>query len=171
MTTEEALDVVSRVFWFSLEFGVLRERGEVRAYGAGLLSSYGEIEEFRSAELRPLDIGAMATQAYDITHYQPVLFCAESFEQVEEVVGGVRSDRTARTTRLRGARDRRRPTRESAARGLYGRNGRSISVDSTTAVRERRIAGFSRSRSSSPSRCTVLSARTSRIALASPATV
>ena len=67
---------------------MLREDGEVRAYGAGLLSSYGEIEEFRSAELRPLDIAAMATQAYDITHYQPVLFCAESFEQVEEVVGG-----------------------------------------------------------------------------------
>ena len=30
----------------------------------------------------------METQAYDITHYQPVLFCAESFEHVEEVVGG-----------------------------------------------------------------------------------
>ena len=88
VTSEEALDVVSRVFWFSLEFGVLREDGAVRAYGAGLLSSYGEIEEFRSADLRPLDIAAMATQAYDITHYQPVLFCAESFEHVEEVVGG-----------------------------------------------------------------------------------
>ena len=88
MTSEEALDVVSRVFWFSLEFGVLREDGEVRAYGAGLLSSYGEIEEFRSAELRPLDVARDGDQAYDITHYQPVLFCAESFEQVEEVVGG-----------------------------------------------------------------------------------
>ena len=88
MTSEETLDVLSRVFWFTLEFGVLREDGELRAYGAGLLSSYGEIEEFRSAELRPLDVHAMATQPYDITHYQPVLFCAEGFEQVEEVVGG-----------------------------------------------------------------------------------
>ncbi len=88
MRSERALDVVSRVFWFSLEFGVLREDGEVRAYGAGLLSSFGEIEEFRTAELRPLDIPAMATQEYDITHYQPVLFCADGFEEVEEVVGG-----------------------------------------------------------------------------------
>ncbi len=87
VTTPETLDVISRVFWFSLEFGVLREAGELRAYGAGLLSSYGEIEEFRTAEIRPLDIAAMATQAYDITHYQPVLFCAEGFEEVEAVVG------------------------------------------------------------------------------------
>ena len=102
----------------------------------------------------------MATQAYDITHYQPVLFCAEGFDEVEEVVGGWferADDELVRAT--------------VGARSRYGLNGRSISVDSTTAVRERRIAGFSRSRSSSCSRCTVLSARTSRIALASPATV
>ena len=37
----EALEFVSKVFWFSLEFGVVRERGQVRTYGAGLLSSYG----------------------------------------------------------------------------------------------------------------------------------
>lgn len=54
VTSSEALDVVSRVFWFTLEFGVLREDGELRAYGAGLLSSYGEIEEFRAADVRPL---------------------------------------------------------------------------------------------------------------------
>ena len=88
VTTEEALDVVSRVFWFTLEFGVLRENGELRAYGAGLLSSYGEIEEFRGADIRPLDVKAMAVQEYDITHYQPILFCAEGFDEVEEVVGG-----------------------------------------------------------------------------------
>lgn len=84
----EALEFVSKVFWFSLEFGVWREDGEPRAYGAGLLSSYGEIEAFREAELRPLDIAAMGTQEYDITTYQPVLFCAASLDEVEDVVGG-----------------------------------------------------------------------------------
>ena len=83
----EALEFVSKVFWFSLEFGVLREGGEPKAYGAGLLSSYGEIEEFSNADLRPLDIGAMGTQTYDITHYQPVLFCGDSLTHVEDVVG------------------------------------------------------------------------------------
>jgi phenylalanine-4-hydroxylase len=73
---------VSKVFWFSLEFGVVRERGEVRTYGAGLLSSYGEIQQIEQADLRPLDVGRMGVQAYDITHYQPVLFAAASFEQL-----------------------------------------------------------------------------------------
>lgn len=84
----EALEFVSKVFWFSLEFGVCREAGEPKAYGAGLLSSYGEIEEFVHANLRPLNIPAMGTQTYDITHYQPILFCGQSLAEVEDVVGG-----------------------------------------------------------------------------------
>jgi len=83
----EALEFVSKVFWFSLEFGVLREGGEVRTYGAGLLSSYGEIQQIARADLRRLDVARMGVQTYDITHYQPILFCAESFEHVEDVIG------------------------------------------------------------------------------------
>ena len=80
-TTEEALELFSRVWWFTLEFGVAWERGELRAYGAGLLSSYGEIDGFREATVRPWDLLAMGRTAYDITHYQPVIFAAPSFEQ------------------------------------------------------------------------------------------
>jgi phenylalanine-4-hydroxylase len=86
--TEEALQFLADVFWFTIEFGVLREEGEVRAYGAGILSSYGEIEEFRGADLRPLDLLEMGTLEYDITHYQPVLFCADGLGELEDVVGG-----------------------------------------------------------------------------------
>jgi phenylalanine-4-hydroxylase len=86
--TEEALQFLADVFWFTIEFGVLREEGEVRAYGAGILSSYGEIEEFRGADLRPLDLLEMGTIEYDITHYQPVLFCADGMGELETVVGG-----------------------------------------------------------------------------------
>ena len=90
--TEEALEFVSKVFWFSLEFGVVREQGEVRTYGAGLLSSYGEIQQVAQADLRPLDIARMGVQTYDITHYQPILFCAEGFGEVEDVVGAFFAD-------------------------------------------------------------------------------
>jgi phenylalanine-4-hydroxylase len=77
--TDAALEFFSRVFWFSLEFGVVWEGGELRTYGAGLLSSYAEIELFRDAEVRPLDVATMGSTAYDIAHYQPLLFAASSF--------------------------------------------------------------------------------------------
>jgi phenylalanine-4-hydroxylase len=85
--TDEALQFLADVFWFTIEFGVLREDGEVRAYGAGILSSYGEIEEFRGMKIRPLDFAQMATIDYDITKYQPVLFAAGSMTQLIDEVG------------------------------------------------------------------------------------
>ena len=85
--SDEALERFSRVFWFTLEFGVVWEDGELRTYGAGLLSSYGEIEEFRSAEIRPWDLDEMGTLDYDITRYQPVLFAAESFDRMVGELG------------------------------------------------------------------------------------
>jgi phenylalanine-4-hydroxylase len=86
--TEAALQFIADVFWFTLEFGVLHEGGELRAYGAGILSSYGEIEEFRHVEIRPLDFHEMGTLEYDITHYQPILYAAKSMDHLEESVGG-----------------------------------------------------------------------------------
>jgi phenylalanine-4-hydroxylase len=85
---EENLKFLSRVFWFSLEFGTVIEGGELRAYGAGILSSFGEIEEFRGMDHRPLDLVEMGTADYDITAYQPVLYRADSIQEVVEVVGG-----------------------------------------------------------------------------------
>ena len=85
---EASLSFLSKVFWFSLEFGIVREDGEIKAYGAGLLSSYGEIDELHEMEHRPLDLVEMGTADYDITVYQPVLYLAESVDEVVEVVGG-----------------------------------------------------------------------------------
>jgi len=84
----ENLRFLSRVFWFTLEFGAVVQDGEVRAYGAGILSSYGEIEEFRAITHRPLDLVEMGTADYDITAYQPVIYLADCVEQVVELVGG-----------------------------------------------------------------------------------
>ena len=84
----DSLRFLSRVFWFTLEFGVVVEDGEVRAYGAGILSSYGELAEFSAMDLRPLDITEMGTADYDIAKYQPVLYRAESVAEIEAVAGG-----------------------------------------------------------------------------------
>jgi phenylalanine-4-hydroxylase len=88
LETEEALQFVSKVFWFTLEFGVVHENDGLKAYGAGILSSPGEIEEFRGMTIKPLDLVSMGTTEYDITVYQDLLYAAESFAQVEDVVGG-----------------------------------------------------------------------------------
>lgn len=88
LTDIDSLRFLSRVFWFSLEFGVVVEDGVLRAYGAGILSSYGEIDEFRGMEHRPIDLVEMGTADYDITQYQPVLYRAESVDEIVDVVGG-----------------------------------------------------------------------------------
>jgi phenylalanine-4-hydroxylase len=76
--TDAGLRFLSRIFWFTMEFGLVWEGGEPKAYGAGILSSCGETAAYRSADIRPLDFAAMGRQAYDITRYQPVLFAARS---------------------------------------------------------------------------------------------
>ena len=83
-TSSEALERLSRVYWYTLEFGVLLEDYEVKAYGTGLLSSAGELEEMHEAELRPFDLQEASRLEYDPTRFQPVLFCASSFQSMYE---------------------------------------------------------------------------------------
>lgn len=82
----EALERFSKVFWYTMEFGVVHERGELRTYGAGLLSSFGELQAFRDAEMLPFDPEAMAARDYDITQFQDTLFAAPSFDAAEEML-------------------------------------------------------------------------------------
>jgi phenylalanine-4-hydroxylase len=77
---------LARVYWFTIEFGVLREDGRIKAYGTGLLSSAGELAEMHKADLRPLDLEVAADHVYDPTHYQSLLFCADSFEQMYQTL-------------------------------------------------------------------------------------
>ena len=85
-TDPEQLDRLSRVYWFTIEFGVLREDDQIKAYGTGLLSSAGELGEMHKAELLPLDLEVAANYVYDPTHYQAILFCADSFDEMHETI-------------------------------------------------------------------------------------
>lgn len=80
---------LARFFWFTVEFGLLRAAGRLTVYGSGLLSSYGELRHaVESAHVQrfPLQLEWAINQAFEIDHYQPLLFTIESFEQLYEMV-------------------------------------------------------------------------------------
>lgn len=85
--SDAALAFFANVFWFTIEFGVVDQEGVPHAYGAGLVSSFGEIQVFRDAEIREFDLVAMGTQSYDITRYQPVLFSIGSTSELADRLG------------------------------------------------------------------------------------
>jgi phenylalanine-4-hydroxylase len=87
VTTKQARQFIADVWWFTGEFGVVRHSKDVKAYGAGILSSAGELEAFTKASIRPLHIGEMGTTSYRIDQMQPTLFAAESIEHLMETVG------------------------------------------------------------------------------------
>jgi phenylalanine-4-hydroxylase len=86
---------MSRFFWFSVEFGLMRASpggpdAELKVYGSGLLSSFGEIEhaiEAPGVERRPFEIERVVNQPFEIDHYQPLLFIVDSFDHLFALVG------------------------------------------------------------------------------------
>ncbi|QQQ78824.1 phenylalanine 4-monooxygenase [Saccharothrix sp. 6-C] len=81
-----ALDLISRVYWFTLEYGVAVERGRVKAYGAALLSSYGELGRLHRAEIRPWAVPRVVTTPYTAAGYQPVLYAMPSLEHAADAL-------------------------------------------------------------------------------------
>jgi phenylalanine-4-hydroxylase len=81
---------LARFFWFTIEFGLMRDGGASKVYGSGLLSSYGEIEhaiEAKSVQRYPLQLEWVVNQSFEIDCYQPLLFIVESFEHLYDLVG------------------------------------------------------------------------------------
>jgi len=79
-----ALERMGRVFWFTVEFGVIRQHGELKVYGSGLISSHGECTRVLNGgvEIRDFDLEAVMDQSLDTGSMQPVLYAVESFEQI-----------------------------------------------------------------------------------------
>ena len=80
---------MARFFWFTIEFGLMNTRQGLRAYGSGLLSSFGELEHsMRSAQVQryPIQLEWAINQSFEIDHYQPLLFVVDGFDHLFSLV-------------------------------------------------------------------------------------
>lgn len=100
----EHTEPLSRLFWFTVEFGLVREDSRLKIYGSGLISSHGEAHHCLTApepakgvelapndtsglvERRPFDLARVINTPFEIDHYQPVLYVLESFEQLRDAM-------------------------------------------------------------------------------------
>lgn len=80
---------MARFFWFTVEFGLMKEQGALKVYGSGLLSSYGEIAhcvESQDVQRYPIRLEWVINQSFEIDHYQPLLCYVESFDHLFSLV-------------------------------------------------------------------------------------
>jgi phenylalanine-4-hydroxylase len=79
------IQALARFFWFTIEFGLMRENGHIRVYGSGLLSSADEIEHAVTSDQvqrYPFQLEWAINQPFEIDRFQPLLFIVESFEHL-----------------------------------------------------------------------------------------
>jgi phenylalanine-4-hydroxylase len=89
-TLTSILKAMARFFWFTIEFGLMQAPNGAKVYGSGLLSSYGEIEHaITSSEVQryPMQLEWAINQAFEIDHYQPLLFIVDSFDHLYSLAG------------------------------------------------------------------------------------
>jgi phenylalanine-4-hydroxylase len=89
---ESNIKAMARFFWFTIEFGLMRDNGSLKVYGSGLLSSYGELAhciESPDVQRFPFQLEWVINQYFEIDHYQPLLYVVDSFDhlfaQVDEL--------------------------------------------------------------------------------------
>jgi phenylalanine-4-hydroxylase len=87
VATDQQIEELGRLYWYTVEFGLVEEHGDVKAYGAGLLSSFGELEHAFSdkVERRPFDLEQVINHEFTYSDMQPVLYVIPSYAELKEV--------------------------------------------------------------------------------------
>lgn len=100
-----ACELLSRLYWYTIEFGLIRQKDGLRAYGAGILSSSGELQyavQSPEPQRLPLDIARVMRTRYKIDSYQQTYFVIDSFQELFDKTA---PDFTPVYQRLRGLPD------------------------------------------------------------------
>ncbi len=86
--TEEETEQMARLFWFTVEFGLTRDEGDVKVYGSGLISSSGDAANALGVccDRRPFSLDAVINQPFEIDRFQDVLFVVDEFQQLFDAV-------------------------------------------------------------------------------------
>lgn len=91
---QNVLELMARIYWFTVEFGLIKEDGIVKIYGAGLISSPGEsLFSLSSSDLhRPFTVKDVLSTSYFNDRYQIQYFVAESYDQMYEALDEIRTE-------------------------------------------------------------------------------
>jgi phenylalanine-4-hydroxylase len=84
------IKAMARFFWFTVEFGLMRSPDGLKAYGSGLLSSFGELAysvDSPDAQRYPIQLEWVINQYFEIHHFQPLYFIVDSFDHLYDLVG------------------------------------------------------------------------------------
>ena len=87
IANDKQLEELGRLYWFTVEFGMVEHEDDIKAYGAGLLSSFGELEHGFSdnVDRRPFDLEQVVKTHYEYSDMQPILFVIPSYAELKEV--------------------------------------------------------------------------------------
>ncbi len=87
IATDQQIEELGRLYWFTVEFGLIEEKGDLKAYGAGLLSSFGELEHAFSdaVERREFDLETVINHDFTYSDMQPVLYVVPSYKFLKDV--------------------------------------------------------------------------------------
>lgn len=87
IATDQQLEELGRLYWFTVEFGLVEHKEDIKAYGAGLLSSFGELEHAFSDNVirKPFDLEEVTNTPFSYSDMQPLLFVIPSYAELKEV--------------------------------------------------------------------------------------
>ena len=91
---KERLVQLQRLYWFTIEFGVIKENDQIKSYGAGIISSFGETNQIHrhEATFLPFDIHAILNKSFHTDEMQTEYFVIDSLEQLYESLEMVKAE-------------------------------------------------------------------------------